>query len=235
MKLNKSPGIDRIPIECWKNSLDCINVLVVIFNAFLSIGFYPEQWKTAVIVPVPKKGDLSDPSNYRGISLLPSLSKVYAAVFNTRLLKWASATSFFSDAQNGFRAKRSTIDSIFTIYTALTICQYKKTLVYCAFVDFFKAFDCVPRNFLFHKLLSFGVSKKFIAAVKSMYEGIKATVRYGIKSFTTSFGCPAGVRQGCILNSSLFINFLNDIEDFFLRDGVGSIRIGTKRLILLIC
>lgn len=231
---NKAPGIDGIPIECWKNSPDCVNMLVVIFNAFLSLGFYPEQWKTAVIVPVPKKGDLSDPSNYRGISLLPSLSKVYASVLNARLLKWASSASFFTDAQNGFRAKRSTIDSIFTIHTAVTICQYKKTIVYCAFVDFFKAFDCVPRNLLFYKLLSSGVSQKFISAIKSMYEGIQAAVRCGIRSLTKTFLCPAGVRQGCVLSSTLFISFLNDIEDFFLSNGVGSIRLGVKRLILLL-
>ena len=78
-KSNKSPGIDGIPIECWKKSPQCIDILVELFNKFLQSGFYPDQWKTAVVVPVTKK---------------VTLGKVYAGILNARFLKWNS--SYFS-------------------------------------------------------------------------------------------------------------------------------------------
>lgn len=235
MKSGKAAGLDGIVMECWKNSPDCVNLLVVLFNKLYSLGVYPDSWRTSIIVPVPKKGDLTDPNNYRGICLTPSLSKIYASILNTRLVKWGEANSFFSDAQFGFRKKRSTIDCVFVLHTAVSSSQLarpKKT-VYCAFIDLLKAFDCVPRNLLIHKLRSFGISQKFLTTISQMYEDVRASVRCE-SCITLSFPCPAGVKQGCVLSSSLFTSFLNDLETFLISQGVGSLRLETKRLIILL-
>ena len=151
---NKAPGIDGIPIEYWKNFVPFIDIITEMFNMFFSSGSYPESWKSAIITPVPKKGDLAEPSSYRGISILPSLSKVYAGVLNKRFIRWADVFSFFTDSQQGFRIGRSTLDNIFIINTVVRSHHLKpkpRNVVYCAFVDLFKAFDSVPRHLLFHK------------------------------------------------------------------------------------
>ena len=234
LKSNKAAGIDGIPIECWKNAHSIVPLLKELFNALYVHGFFPESWKTAIIIPVHKKGSMNDPCNYRGISLLPALGKIYIGVFNNRFLKWSNLVSFFTDCQYGYRHSRSTVDSIFTIYSIVksSSIMSPKKYVYCAMVDFMKAYDSVPRNLLYEKLLSYGVSEKFVNMVKSMYDKIQARVRSETNCLTEAFDCPAGLRQGCILSSSLFIAYLNDIETFFIDKGVGAFNLGTKRIIL---
>ena len=195
---------------------------------------FPALWKTAIVVPVHKKGDVCDPSNYRGISLPSILGKIMLGVLNKRFLTWSDLNSFFADCQYGYRKNRSTIDSIFTIYTIVKSSFYKtpRKYVYCGMVDFLKAYDSVPRNVLFEKLLHFGISEKFVNMIKSIYSRNQAHVRCNDGNLTEAFDCPVGLRQGCVLSSTLFIAYLNDIESFFLSEGVGSFRLCEKRIIL---
>lgn len=234
LKSNKAPGIDGVPIECWKNAKDIAIILTAFFNSLYNGSCYPELWKTAIIVPIHKKGDLNNPTNYRGISLLPGLGKIIIGVLNNRLIQWAEINSFFIDSQNGYRHGRSTIDSIFTIYSVVKSSFYKKprVFVYCAMVDFLKAYDSVPRELLYKKLLSYGISEKFVNYIKSMYNGVRARVRCESNRLSELFECPIGLRQGCILSASLFITYLNDIENFFIENGVGSFKLGVKRIIM---
>ena len=233
MKSNRSAGIDGIPAELWKFA-DLDHLLVKLFSCISETGHVPEIWNTAMIVPIHKKGEISDPANYRGISLLVGLSKIYSSVLNHRLLKWASANDFFCDVQNGFRPARSTIDSIFTLHTAVTKEFSMGRTIYCAFVDFMKCFDSIPRSLLFQKLLTSGISWNFVEKLKNLYRNIKAKVRCQDNRLTCDFECPAGVRQGCIMSSSLFVCYLNDLEEFLMSNDVNYINIADKRLTVML-
>ena len=79
----------------------------------------PEEWSKAIIIPLHKKGDKNNPDNYRGISLLSILSKVFTHIINSRLTHWTERNSVLNDAQAGFRKGRSTIDHMFTLYAAI--------------------------------------------------------------------------------------------------------------------
>jgi hypothetical protein len=93
LKVNKTTGMDGIPSEIWKfGNLD--DILVILFNAILKHGI-PSESKTSIIVPLHKKGDVNNSSNYRGISLLVALSKLYSSILNNRLLGWEKENGFF--------------------------------------------------------------------------------------------------------------------------------------------
>ena len=233
MKTNKAAGIDGLPAEFWKFG-NVHEILLDIFESINRFNTVPDHWKTAVIVPIHKKNDVNDPANYRGISLLTSISKVYCSILNTRLLKWADQHAFFTDSQNGFRPKRSTIDSLFTLHTAVTSELSHGRVVYCALIDFLKCFDSIPRNLLFAKLQNFGISERFIEKLKSVYHEIRAQVRFGSQMLTRSFTCPSGVRQGCIMSSTLFSYYLNELEEFLIANDVNSLPLADKRLIVLL-
>ena len=77
--------------------------LVKYFNKLFSSGLYPTEWTKAIIVPLHKKGDINNVDNYRGISLLNVLSKIFTYIVNRRLTTWAESNNVISDAQAGFR------------------------------------------------------------------------------------------------------------------------------------
>ena len=113
-KSHKSPGIDQIPAELIKagGRTICLEIHKVITSIWEKEKL-PEEWKESIIVPIHKKGDKTDCSNYRGISLLPTTYKILYNVLLSRLTQYAK--EIIGDHQCGFRRNRSTIDHIFFI------------------------------------------------------------------------------------------------------------------------
>ena len=104
--------------------------------------------------------------------------------------------------QSGFRQSYSTLDNIFSIFTLFQILRSKKKKLYCAFIDFEKAFDRVWRDGLFHKLLLNNINGKMYNIIFNMYTSVKSCISY--KNHTTGyFNCEIGVRQG----ENLFLFF----------------------------
>ena len=159
---------------------------------------YPENWSTGIITPIFKKGDRTLPKNYRGITLLPTMGKIFTKVLEERLLHWAETNDLLNEAQFGFRPNRQTTDAIF-------IQDYKRRHkpVYACFVDFARAFDSVEHTLLWKKLARMGLSSKILHILQDMY--LKATSRVRINgALTNPFSCDRGVRQGCNLSRYLF-------------------------------
>jgi len=114
LRSHKSPGIDQIPAELIKagGRTICLEIHKLITSIWKKEKL-PEEWKESVIVPIHKKGDKTDCSNYRGISLLPSTYKMLSNILFSRLIPYAK--EIIGDHQCGFRRNRSTIDHIFCI------------------------------------------------------------------------------------------------------------------------
>ena len=85
-------------------------------------GIYPDSWTRGIIVPVPKKGDLNDTNNYRGITLTSLFSKIFSILLDVRLRKWANDNNILTDFQFGFRDKKSTIDCCFVLQSNKSNC-----------------------------------------------------------------------------------------------------------------
>ena len=188
LKANKSPGIDNISHEVIKIGKGTIKGHSVnLFNRILDTGKNPALWSFGLIVPIHKKSKKDDPSkveNYRGITLLSALGKLFTSVLNNRLHDYMVQKGIFKAERGGFRKMHGTVDSIFTL--KMLTDKYVKSkpqkhrnsgsLSKC-FVDFRKAFDCIrPRQKLFDQLRKEGVQGRFLNVLISVYSNDKSAV-----------------------------------------------------------
>ena len=107
-----------------------------------------------------KKGDLNQVDNYRGITLLSTLSKLFTRILNNRLVGWAERYHIYVEAQSGFRKSMGTIDNIFILHGVINHLLNENKKLYVAFIDFTKVFDYVVRYILWYNLLKYGVRGK---------------------------------------------------------------------------
>ena len=173
----------------------------------------PTIWKNAIIVPIPKSvsKDPYVPLNYKGISLLYCVYKLFTSLLNLRISDHCEAYDYLVDEQNGFRPKRSCQDHIYSIST---IIRNRKTIglnTCCAFVDVQKAFDRVNRELLMYKLATvFRIHGRLFNMISTIYDSSNAQLRSN-GLLTESFFVSSGVRQGDVMSHTLFSMYINDL------------------------
>ena len=114
LKSGKAAGLDLLLNEFFIHGRDLLaEPLRDLFNCIIKTGHFPTAWSEGLIVPLHKKGDVNSVENYRGITLLSTLGKLFTRVLNNRLTWWAEAYGVYIEAQAGFRPKYSTIDNLF--------------------------------------------------------------------------------------------------------------------------
>ena len=210
----KACGIDGVCNEIIKAGIHILAPhLMSLFNSILTSGEFPNEWCKAILVPVHQTGSRSDESNYRGISIVPCISKIFTGIINERLYIWAESNQKLYENQAGFRENCSTIDHLFTFQAIVQKYVSKKHgRFYCIYVDFSKAFDRVPHMYLFARLLKNGLHGNIINVLRSMYSKILSTVNTpeGITQFFESL---IGTMQGCMLSPLLFVLYLNQFVE----------------------
>ena len=208
-------GKDEILNEHIKYTLQqMLPIYTNLFNIILQTGIIPEQWVQGMIKPIYKnKGDPLNPENYRSITLLSCLGKLFTSIINERLNLFLNENNILLENQAGFRKNYSTNDHIFVLYSLIEILKQQKKKLYCAFVDFSKAFDSVWRIGLWKKMLQNSINGKLFQVIFNLYQNIKSciTLDNSNSAFFESF---IGLRQGENLSPVLFAIFLNDLEAF---------------------
>ena len=166
------------------------------------MGEVPRDWCDAILVPIPKKGDLSSCDNYwRGISLLDVVGKVVARVLQERLQKVAEDE--LPESQCGFRRERSCADMIFTVRQLEEKAWEHKSSVYFTFVDLKKVYNSVPRDAMCVALGKLGVPELTVQLIKSFHQDMRARVR--LDGVVLEEICVQnGLRQGCCMAPVLF-------------------------------
>ena len=215
LKSNKSPGVDNILNEFLKHCPEeLVPVIVKLFNLILDSGKIPTSWTIGIIKAFYKnKGDINDVNNYRGITLLSCLGKLFTSVINSRLYKYLTDSGILGNEQVGFRPKHSTLDHIFALQILSNFYISRGKQLFCAFVDYSKAFDFIDRTYLWQKLLKSDINGKILKVIRNMYENAKSHVSVNNK-LSDSFPCQVGVRQGENLSPLLFAIYLNDFQKF---------------------
>ena len=175
---------------------------------------------------------MNDPGNYRGISLLSILSKVYTHIINSRLTLWVESNFVLTDAQAGFRKGRSTVDHIFTLHAAIERQFANNSKLYVAFIDFKKAYDSVNRNILWSVLL---IQGKMLRNIKAMYAGVQACVKSkATTDLSGFFHCLQGLKQGCIASPIFFSLLVNELANEILAKARHGIPPGPTDIELLL-
>lgn len=203
MKNGKAAGIDSIHAEMMKADADLAAfVLTDLFSSIWEKGKIPDDWSKGLIVKLPKKGNLQECDNWRGITLLSIPSKIFCRVLLKRIDQ--AIDTRLRQEQAGFRKGRGCIDQIFVLRNIIEQSLEWNTPTYINFVDFRKAFDSVHRDTLWKILMSYGVPHKIIAMISLFYDHFECSVIME-NSLTDWFPVESGVRQGCILSPILFL------------------------------
>ena len=124
-----------------------------------------------------KKLDVNNPDNYRGITLLSHMSKLFTSILNERLLSWGDLNSVVTDAQFGFKPGSGTRDAIFVLHSLISKTLMEKKRLYCCFVDYRKAFNGIQQNKMLYKLMKYGIKGKLFNIIKSMDSDSKSCVK----------------------------------------------------------
>jgi hypothetical protein len=160
------------------------------------------QWKESIVVPIHKKGDKTECSNYRGISSLPTSYKMLSNILISTLIPYAD--EIIGDHQCGFQSNRSTTDQIYIHQILEKKWQYNGT-VHQLFVDFNKAYDSVRGEVLYNILIEFGIRRKLVGLIKMCLNETYSRVHTG-KNMSDTFTVQNGLKQGDAL-SPMLLNF----------------------------
>lgn len=217
----KSSGLDSVLNEHIKSTLHLmLPIYHKLFNIVFDTGIIPSAWTEGCVIPIYKnKGSNSNPENYRPITLLSCMGKLFTSIINSRLQDFANDYHLLEENQTGFRKNYSTIDNVFSLHVLFELMSRNKQKLYCAFVDFQKAFDTVWRVGLWQKLSNSHVRGKCFTIIYNMYQGIKSCVSVNGK-ISPFFQCAIGVRQGENLSPFLFSMYLNDLEHYLRTNNV---------------
>lgn len=123
--------------------------LLKLFNLVFQKGQFPKLWNESYITLIHKKGDKSDPANYRGISLTSNLGKLFNKVLLARIMKFINSNNLICENQIGFKEKARTTDHIFTLKSIIETYKSNKKKVFAAFIDLRKAFDIAQYYLIF--------------------------------------------------------------------------------------
>lgn len=226
-KTGKAPGADGLPYEFYVG-LNIGNRTQLLFelNTILIQEEVPQNWSELRMTLIFKKGDRSRPENYRGITLMNCITKIFTALLTNRIYIWAEQNGLLPECQAAFRRERGCTDNLFITQTIIhEHIRIRRNRLYCTLVDYRQAFDSINHYLLWTKLSLMGMSRKIIQILSDFYSS--AIIRVNCNNnLTEPISVKNGVLQGDCLSPLLFILYLSDFEKFLNEEGVSGVGVG---------
>ena len=191
--MNKASGGDGIPVELFQILKDdAVKVLHSICQQIWEAQQWPQDWKMSVFIPIPKRGNAKECSNYHTVALISHASKVMLKIIQASLQQYMNCE--LPDVQAGFRKGRGTRDQIANICWIMKKAREFLENIYFCFIDYTKAFDCMDHNKLWKIRKEMGIPEYTSCLLRNLYADQGATIRTG-HGTTDWFQIRTGVRK----------------------------------------
>ena len=216
---NKATGPNNIPVRVLKIAAEILSPsLTAIFNRSLSMGIYPDDWKMARVLPIFKSGEKGDLSNYRPISIISAIAKVFGRLVYDQFYTYLTSNRLINSYQSGFRPTYSTLTSLLESTNNWCVNIDRGLLNGVVFIDLKKAFDTIDHEVLISKLRAYGVDDLTLPWFRSYLADRKQRC-FVNGQFSNSSFITKGVPQGSIIGPLLFLVYINDLPNC-LNEGI---------------
>ena len=183
--MNKASGDDEILVELFQILKDdAVKVLHSKCQQVWKTQQWPQGWKRSVFIPIPKKGNAKECSNYCTIALISHASKLMLKILQARLQQYVNRE--LPDVQAGFRKGRGTRDQIVNIRWIMQKAREFQKNIYFCFIDYAKAFDCVDHNQLGKILKEMGIPDHLTCLLRNLYAGQEPQLEWDMEQQTGS-------------------------------------------------
>ena len=215
INIAKSSGIDNLSSFILKEAFTILATEVTqMFNLSLRTSIFPSLWKKALVIPIPKTGNLSLVQNYRPISLLPLPGKILEKLAHKQISDYLDEKSLLTDKQHGFRKSHSTTHSVAQLVNFVNYNMDMRRPTLAVYIDFRKAFDCVQHDILIEKLKRLNLHASVIGWIQSYLYSREQRV-FANDVYSESRTIMQGVPQGSVLGPLFYITYANDLSELF--------------------